>query len=159
MEDIKTEKKIFNQRIDIYGQALVIYVFVLVIFLIFYGTLNNGEFKILFSPILIIMIGIIIIGAIMLFTAIIKRKQIIIYENKIEIRNRFRSLVFRVDDIQKLNISRSPAKVVNESAYFVKIKLKRKKKFILVRVASFNGYKELIVCFDDIMKRFLELKR
>ena len=158
MEDIKT-KKIFNQRIDIYGQALAIYVFVLLIFLVFYGTLKEGEFIILFNPLLIIMVGIILIGAAMLLTAIIKRKQIIIENDKIEIRNRFKSLVFSIDEIQRLKINRSPAKVVNENAYFIKIKLKRKKKSILVRVASFNDYKELVVCFDDIMKRFLELRK
>ena len=150
---MKTDKKIFTQRLDIYGQALAIYVFVLIIFSVFYGTLESGEFRFVFSPLLIMMFGIILIGAFMLLLAAIKRKHIIIENNIIAIVSRFHSVKFSIEDISKIHINKS-----TKNNIFVRIKLKRKKKNMLIRTASYNDSKELIKAFNGVIKEHLLIK-
>ena len=160
MNEKQDNKKIFTQRIDIYGQALAIYVFLLAIFLVFYGTLEDGEFIIVFSPLVIFILGIVCVGAFMLLLAAVKRKQIIIEDTEnITIRNRFHSVNFNINDISKITINKSPSGVLKEDACFIRIKLKKKKKIMFVRVASFTDYKELIIAFEDIMKKHLEIMK
>lgn len=148
----ETNSRIFNQRLDFYGQSLAAYVIVLFMFLIFYGTLEDGgTFKLkVFTPIIILMLAIVVITVILLIIATIKRKRIIISDNSITFQNRAFSRRFEHDDIQRIKINRSLSEVVKEDASFVRIKFKNKKKSILVRTASFDKDKELLGCFVEI---------
>jgi hypothetical protein len=153
-----TSRKIFTQRLDIHGQALAIYVVLLVVFLVFYGSVDSGEYHIkLFSPLIILMLGIVVISSIMLIVTAIKRKQIITDGDLIEIKNRFHSKKFYISNIQRMHISNSPSKLIKGEAGFVRIKLKNRKKIIFIRTASFNDDKELLNFFLEI-KNSLNIK-
>lgn len=149
------EQKKFNQRIDFYGQALAAYIVILVIFLVFYGTLEDGNFTfaVVFSPLVILMLVIIIGTAILLLLAAVKRKTIIIDDNSITFKNRFFENKIDFNEIEKIKINRSPSKIVKDDARFVRIKIKNKKKIILVRTASFDNDKELLACFTEMKNK------
>jgi hypothetical protein len=148
------EQKKFNQRIDFYGQALAAYVVVLVIFLVFYGTLEDGNYTLaIFSPLVILMFVIIIGTAILLLLAALKRKMIIIDDNSMILKNRFFEKKIDFNEIEKIKINKSPSKIVRDNARFVRIKIKNKKKFILVRTASFHNDRELLHCFIEIKSK------
>ena len=151
----ESKPKVFKQRLDFYGQALAAYLIVLIPFLVFHSTLDEGILSFnLFSPLVILMLVIIFITLILFITAIIKRKTIIIDDNSITFQNRFLSKKFNFDDIQRIKINKSPSNVVKNDARFVRIKIKNKAKILLVRTASFdkNKDKELLHCFIDIAK-------
>ena len=155
----ENKPKIFKQRLDFYGQALGVYLLVLVGFLIFAGLTNDGVLTLkVFSPIVILMLLIILITLILFVNATVKRKTIIIDEKSITIQNRFFERKVNFNEIQKIRIIRSPSNVVNfnqvqRDARFVKIKIRNIKKNLLVRTASFDKDKELLNCFIDIQKQ------
>jgi hypothetical protein len=149
-----TQTKIFKQRLDFYGQSLAVYVLVLVIFLIFHGTIQGGEFTFsMFSPLVVLMSAIIAITIIMLIIATVKRKQVIIDDETITIKSRIYEKTFSYNDIRWIKITRSPSSAVKRQASFVRIKFKGRKKSILIRTASFYNEIELLDCLSDIKRK------
>lgn len=146
------EPKVFTQRLDFYGKSLAAYVFVAVIFVVVKLTLVGTSMKIEISPILMIMIAIILITAFMLLVAAIKRKTIIFDNDKIIFRSRFYNKSILYSDILYLKINNSPTRFVKNDASFVRLKIKGRKKFILLRTASFNEDEELLSLFKQLRK-------
>jgi len=145
--------KIFKQRLDFYGQALGVYLLVLVLFLVFRGISDDGILTVkVFSPIVILMLLIIIITLILFVIATVKRKTIIIDDNSITVQNRFFERKINFNEIQRIKIIRSPSSAVKNDARFVRIKIRNKKKTLLIRTASFDKNKELLNCFINISK-------
>jgi len=156
---VENKLKIFKQRLDFYGQALGIYLLVLVFFLIFLGATNEGILTVkIFSPIVILMLLIIIITLVLFVNATVKRKTVIIDEDSITVKNRFLERKVDFKDIQRIKIIKSPSNVVNfnyshRDARFVRIKVKNIKKTLLIRTASFDKSQELLNCLVEISKK------
>lgn len=149
----ENKPKVFKQRLDFYGKALGTYLLVLIFFLVFLGISNDGVLTLkIFSPIVILMLLIIITTLVLFANATVKRKIIIIDKNSITFQNRFFERKVNFSDIQRIKIIRSPSNIVKNNARFVRMKIKKKKKTLLIRTASFDKDKELLTCFIKINK-------
>jgi len=104
------------------------------------------------------MVAIVLLSAIMLIIAALKRKQIILFEDTIEIKNRFHSKKFKINDIRRIKITNSPTKLIKGEAGFVRIKLKNKKKIIFIRTAPYNNNIELLNFFIEIRNTIINKK-
>jgi hypothetical protein len=148
---------IFRQRLDIYGQALAIYVVLFVVFAVFRGTIEEGEFSIkLFTPVVMLMFAIVLISCFTLIMAAVKRKEIIWTEDYLEVRNRFHIKHIPFSDIVGLKITSSPTRYIRGEAGFVRIKIRNKKKIVFIRSASYWKNRELLKLFDKLQERFVE---
>ncbi len=151
MENQANNEKKFTQRLDFYAQAIAAYSIILVIFLVLYGIINEGTITLaLHKPVVILMIVFIFITASMLLITSIYRRQIIIGENYIIFKNRFNIKKIDFSDIVSVKIGKSPTKVMNNNASIVRIKVKNKKKFYMIRTASFDHDKELYTALCEI---------
>jgi len=147
-------EKVFSQRLSFYGKALVIYIFILVVFIILRGAIIDGKLTlVLYDPVILLMLIVISITSIVLLIATIRKRQIIISEDYLIFKNRFISRKYDIGEIKYIKIMRSPSKVVNNSASIIRIKLKNKKKVFIIRTAAYIEDAELLKTFANLRNK------
>lgn len=145
----------YKFKLDFYYNMLLVYLLFMVIYLVIRGTFEDGSFQIVLKDPIIYFIAIfVIIFAVILLINKIKNGEILIYDNRLEIKNRFGTKTILFDDIlfvkfskekRKFDESKSPHKIV-------RLKLKRRKRFLRIRLADYNDE-------NSLYQEFIKLSR
>ncbi|HRE39706.1 MAG TPA: hypothetical protein PLG90_00075 [Ignavibacteria bacterium] len=142
---METPRK-YKFKLDFYYNMLLIYLLFMGIYMVVRGTFEDGSFQVVLKdPIIYIVAIFIIIFAVILLINKIKNGEILIYEDKIEIKNRFGTKTILFDDILFIKFSKEKRKFDESKSQhkIVRLKLKRRKRFLRIRLADYNNEKAL----------------
>jgi hypothetical protein len=149
-------QKIFKYKLDFYYKSLIIYLMTLIIYIIIKGDFFNERFEVVIQDPIIYVIAIFIsFFIIVLISNAILSREIIIDEDKIIFKNRFREREIKKNDILLVKFSKQK-KIRTEKrsdVRLVKLKLKNKRRYIRVRLNDFQDEKELVNEFRILAKK------
>lgn len=148
--------KTFKSRQDYYYKLLVIYFVFLIVYSMMKGTFLAKEFTLEFhDPIIYITLFFIFFTFIAYLISIIKSKELLFFENRFEIKNRFTKREVFFKDIVFLKFSRERRKYKDGKSNVrrVRIKIMNRKKLFRIRLSEFSDEKRLYEEFHKIVKQ------
>lgn len=148
--------KTFKSRQDYYYKLLVIYFVFLIVYSMMKGTFLAKEFTLEFhDPIIYITLFFIFFTFIAYLISIIKSKELLFFENRFEIKNRFTKREVFFKDIVFLKFSRERRKYKDGKSNVrrVRIKIMNRKKLLRIRLSEFSDEKRLYEEFHKIVKQ------
>lgn len=140
------KKKVFVQRLDFYWKFLSIYAIVFILYALLKGTIDDGNISIILKdPILILFAVFIIISALGLLLNWYKQRTIIIDNDSITFKSRFREKKYLDKEIIRIAFGRIKASQSRsrKSYRVIKIKAPNRRRVIKIRPMSFWDDKDL----------------
>jgi hypothetical protein len=135
----------FHQRLDFYWQSIAIYAVVLLLYGLFKGSLEKGEFTIaLYDPVVILMSLFMLASAIGLAVNYYKNKSVTVGKDYLIFRTRLHEKRFTAGDIIRIGIKREKPMKMHNRFSVIKIKVKSRRRVIRIRPSSFWNEPELI---------------
>ncbi|MBI3260098.1 MAG: hypothetical protein HYZ54_11570 [Ignavibacteriae bacterium] len=148
----KLDEKVFSHRIDFYWQAIAMYSIALVIYSFLRGTIAEGQLSITLKDPIVLLLGAFVVatGIGALISQYMKRK-LIISDDAIIIRNRFREKIVNISQIQRIAFGRE--KRFERGAYrIIKIRIAGRRRLMRIRPSVYDNEPGLIAAL-------LQLKR
>lgn len=148
----KNQNKKFSRRLDFYWKYIAVYAIAIIVYAMIKGTIENRSLTVmLVDPVVILLAVFIFLTAMGLFIESSKRKEIIVGEDFVVFRNRFRQRKFTKDEIMYIYIGRERAKYTGKFR-IIKVKVKNRKRPILLRPSSFWNENELVTAFAKLKR-------
>ena len=142
MEQNQTKKYAYN--VDFYWKSLAMYGAALLLYAVLKGTIEEGTLSIaLFDPIVLLLGFFVILSTIALFVNRYTKRTIIIGDDFIAFRNRFRERIFRINVIKSI-VLRKERRFTMNSLKVVKIFIIGKRRPLRLRPSLFEHEQELI---------------
>lgn len=148
----KLEEKVFSHRIDFYWQAIAMYSVALVAYSLLRGTIAEGQLSVTLKDPIVLLLGafVVVTGIGALISQYMKRK-IIVREDAIIIRNRFREKVVNISQIQRIAFGRE--KRFERGAYrIIKVRIAGRRRLMRIRPSAYDNEPGLVTAL-------LQLKR
>jgi len=148
-------KRIYKARLDFYYKLLVIYFMFLVVYLLIKGNFGTKEFTIVIhDPILYITFFFILYTSVILIVNMIKGKEIEFMNDKIILKNRFRTKVILYSDIISIKFSKEKERFNDNKSTVrrIRIKLLNRKRLMRIRLSEFYDEIKLINEFKSVQK-------
>ena len=154
MTDHKNKEVYYPLRLDFYWRAISLYLIAAIIYAFVKGAFEIGSITIqLKDPVIILLSIFIVISGVSLFFSWYAQREIIIGENYLEFKNRFRSKRIEGKNIVSIVFGRE---VISKGGRtrrlpirIVKIKLKDESRIIKFRISTYQDSKKLL---EDILK-------
>ncbi|KAA0207705.1 MAG: hypothetical protein OZ913_08340 [Ignavibacteriaceae bacterium] len=149
------EQRIYKYNLDFYYKSLILYLVFLILYVLLKGSFGEEKFEVVFKDPLIYIVSIFIIFFLVLMvSAYIRRREIVIDQDRFLIRNRFGERVILFSDIVFMKFSRQ----LKERRYrgavrLVKIKLRGRKRPLRIRLGEFENESRLYKEFTEINKQ------
>lgn len=140
------KQSVFHQRIDFYWQYIAVYSLILIVYGMLRGTIRKDTVSVVLSdPIIILLAAFILGSAISMLVIVYRRKTIIIGQDFITFKNRFRERKHSIKEISSITIGKEKLIKVRRGAFkVIKIMLYNRSKPIRIRPSSFNNEKSLV---------------
>ncbi len=152
MNDNQNNKSIFKYNMSFYYQSTIIYFVVFMIYAIIRGEFFEDTFILITKdPIIYFFAIIVMISLISLLYNIFKNKHLEISKSGISFVNRFRTRVFKKEEISSISISRRRDSSKRNVFRFVKVRLKNRRRPIIIRPYDYENE-------NDLINRIQELK-
>lgn len=153
IENSNSKEVSFKQRLDFYWQSIALYSLALIIYSILIGTIDKSTFSVkLFDPVVILLCIFIVITTFVLLINLYKKKVIIIGNDYIIFKSRFREKKYYLNEILNISITREKVGKIQDALRIIRISLTTRKSPIIIRNSSFNDDEQLL---DE----FLRLRR
>lgn len=151
MESTNINNKQFNQRLDFYWQALLIYFAMMVIYSIARGSFlaKNIDF-IINDPLVELFCLFIFVSLVSYFIKYINNRSIIIGEDYFILKNRFREKKYNLNDIKKIFLGRESKIQNRDSSRIVIVKLNTRRRKLRIRPAAYWDDKELFEALNKL---------
>lgn len=146
--------KIFKYKLDFYYQSALMYLVTLVAYGGIRGSLVEKEFiYVMNDPILYVIIFFVLMSIGALVLNYVRNRRLVVSDDSISFKNRFRERTIEVDHIEWMHIGRE--RLVQTSGRFqvVLIKLTNKRRAIRIRVGRYEEEKDLINEMTRIAQR------
>lgn len=148
------EAKTFNKRNDFYWQSTAVYALALIFYVLLRGTIYEWTVSfVLLDPVALLFACFIVISLFGLVYSLYKNHKIIVGNDFIIFKTRFREKKYTLDNIQKISFSREKVSRVRWHFNVIKIKVDSRKRFIRIRPSSFQNEKELIKSIQSLQEK------
>jgi hypothetical protein len=135
---------VHKYRMDFYYQSLVIYLLFFVIYVIIRWSSEENIGAVLDDPIFYILLIFIVFFLIIVTYNIIRSPMIILKQDRIIFKNRFRSREVMFSDIINVKIGRRRNRQEEVTYRIIKLKLRHRRKQLKIRANDFERGAELI---------------
>ncbi len=154
METINRENKQFNQRLDFYWQALLIYFTMVVIYSFTRGSLLAHNFDYILNDPLVELFGLFILVSIISYLfKYFTNRSIIIGDDFFILKNRFREKKYELSDIKKIFFGKENKMRNRDSSRIVVIKLASRRRKLRIRPAAYWDDKELFEALGKLKSK------
>lgn len=147
--DLKNEIKLesvmeFHQRLDYYWQSNMIYAVILLVYTSIRGLMSEDFVYFLkHDPIILLFLIIISLSLLNMFFTRFKSNSIIVADDYLIIKNRFRENRYSLNDIDDIRFYKEKIFRTREILGYFKIKVKSRKRIIRLRATSYWNDKAL----------------
>lgn len=156
-KDIKTVE--FVQSIEFYWRAIAAYSIILIFYMLAFGTISEGTFAInATNPVVILLMMIIIGTAISMLYRFSRKRAIIMGDNFIIFKSRFKEKKYELDDIIQILFAKEKIFKSTNKKHIIKIRVKQRKLMIRIRPSSFEDDDALVKMLRDLAKKLKERK-
>lgn len=136
-------------RLDYYWKAISFYAVATLVYSVVRGIYTfsheDGSIKVvLYDPIMILLLLFICGSAMTLLVNWWMRRSIVINNDSIVFRNRFRQRTIHASDIEQMTIGKEKRVKVRGAFKLIKIRLKSRRRLLRIRTSSFNNERELV---------------
>lgn len=146
MEKNKLPEKRFTRRLDFYWQYMTVYLIILVVYSVLIGSINEGTITMDFhNPVVLLLFAFIVLTSLNLLFDWFKKKTIIIGNDYIIFKTRFKERRYNKSDISKIAIGKKA--IPGGTAFslrMIKIRVKDRKYLIRIRPHAYWDEKEMI---------------
>lgn len=138
------QSHIYHYSVDFYWKSLAMYAAALLTYAIFKGSIEEKTLSIaLTDPIVLLLGGFVILSGVSLFVNQYARRVIIIEDNSIIFKNRFRERKVNISEIKSITLVKDrPFRMSTLSA--VKIKIQGRRRALRLRPSLFENEHSLI---------------
>lgn len=147
-------ERVFTYRLDFYWKAISLYAGALICYALVRGlkeSLNDGRIElVIYDPLLILLFAFVVGSALTLLITWYMRRTLIVGEDYITFRNRFRERTIRLSDIMRIGIGREKLIKVRGSFKLVKIRLASRRRLLRIRTSSFYNERELVEALHQL---------
>ncbi len=145
-------KSVFRYNVSFYYQSTIIYFIVFVLYVIVRGEIVDNSYTLVIKdPILYLLAIIVVISILTLLLNLYKKRHIEISQNGIVFINRFKRKEIPLDKIESVKLTKERRAAQSKAFQLIILKLKSRKRRLLIRPTDYEN-------FDELIKRFLELK-
>jgi len=151
---INTEEKTvgFFKRLDFYWKFISVYAVAIIVYAILKGSIQEWTVTVmLLDPVVILLTVFILLTTFGLVFESFKKQMLIVGDDFVVFKNRFRERRFTSDEISKLLIGRERAKYTGQFR-IIKLKLTTRKRPIIIRPTSYWNETKLIESFINLKK-------
>jgi hypothetical protein len=140
-----TPEEVFAYRLDFYWQAIAFYASTLLLYAVLKGSIVSGTLTLALNDPIVMVFGVLTIGSI-LFSGInwYMRRSVVVSDNALEFRNRFRTRIFTRHEVVSISITKR--KVAREGGAYrvVKIRLANRRRLLRLRPSLYSNEVELV---------------
>ncbi|MBX7153589.1 MAG: hypothetical protein K1X91_01420 [Bacteriodetes bacterium] len=144
----------FTYRLDIYWRAISMYAVALILYGLVRGVMGglpDATIKIvLLDPVLILLFAFVAGSSLALLVNWYMRREIIVTDNAIIFKNRFRERTIPLSSIDRIQIGREKIIKVRGAYKLVKIRLNTRRRLLRIRTSSFNNEHALVECLTNL---------
>lgn len=143
------QEQVFKRRNDTYYITLLVYVAFLALYILVTGTIEDNTVKFGFKDPVVYIVGIFILHALaMLLTSMVRNRRLVITEDSLIFRSRFRERRVPYSDIERITLKRDRRKPNDGSFAVLKVHVADqrrgvRRRAVRVRVANYEHEKEL----------------
>jgi hypothetical protein len=146
--------KVFNQRLDFYWQSIAVYAIVVCAYIATKVIVKNIAIADAFHDPIVILLSFFIVYSLVSFVSKFYRlKTIIIGENNITFRNRFRETSYDLDNIERIFIGKERKFNSKQRYRIIKIKLKNRITAIRIRPSTYWDDAELLESITHLKQK------
>jgi hypothetical protein len=152
--------KVFKYKLDFYYLSALIYLITLVAYGGIRGSLIEKEFiYVVNDPILYVIGFFVLISLVALVLNVIRNRKLIVRENAIIFKSRFRERRVDAHDIEWMHIGRERLVQTGGRFQVVVFKLRRRRRWIRIRAGRYEKDKELVLEMNRIAQLVPHRKR
>ena len=141
---MNTQQHVFKRRNDTYYITLLAYVAFLALYIFITGTVTDDTVEFGFRDPVVYIVGIFILHAlVMLLTSAVRNRRLILTNDSMIFRSRFRERSIPYDDLERITLKRDRRKPNDGSFAVIKMKVSGRRRVVRVRVANYEHEKEL----------------
>ncbi len=143
---VKETKKVFTQRLDFYLQYIALYSVILLVYSVIKGSIDEGTLTLaLTDPIVLLLAALVIGSSISMIYNYYRGLSIIIGEDYITFKSRFREKSYTLDNIIFIHFAREKLlKTQGTTFRVIKIKIKSRKMAVKIRPGLFWDEEKLV---------------
>ena len=154
MSDNQNKKNIFKYNMSFYYQSTIIYFVVFIIYAIIRGEFFEDTFILITKdPIIYFFAIIVMISLISLLYNIYKNKYLEISSSGISFADRFKTRIFKREEISAISISKRRDSSKKNVFRLVRIKLKNRKRPIIIRPYDYENENDLINLIQELKSK------
>jgi hypothetical protein len=143
--NIPTNEKVFERRYDHYWKYLAVYSIALMIYSFVKGTIVDHTFSLVWKePIFLLISFFMLYSLLSLGYNMYKKMSIIIGDDFIELRNRFRIKRYQKNELLKIAVGKERQINIREQFKIIKFKVEGRRRIIRIRPSSFYHSNELL---------------
>lgn len=147
-------EKAFKYKLDFYYQQALIYLITLILYVGLRGSFIEDSFLLVFKdPIIYIILFFVLVSFIILLLNIIRKRKLIIAEDKIIFSNRFHQHEINISDIEWIYIGRERSVKTAGRSQVIVLKLKGRLRLYRIRLGRYEHQKELLQILNERVKQ------
>jgi hypothetical protein len=141
----------FRYKLDFFYQVSLIYLITILVYIGIRGTFIEDRFEFIYrDPLVYIMVFFLLLAFGMLISNRIRNRRIIVEENIIRFKNRFKEWDLPIDEIEWMHVTRERGAITAGRMQVIVIKRKNKRRLLRLRIGRYERPDELIA----VMKSF-----
>lgn len=146
-------EKAFKYKLDFYYQQALIYLITLILYAGLKGSFIEDSFSLVFKDPIIYIILIFVFGSfIILLLNIIRKRRLIITEDKIIFSHKFHQHEVNLSDIEWIYIGREKSVKTAGRSQMIVFKLKGRLRLYRIRLGRYEHQKELLQLLNERVK-------
>ena len=150
-DNMENPKSIFKYNMSFYYRSTIIYFIVLVLYIIIRGEFVEDSFKLITKDPLLYFLGIIVVSSVLsLLYNLFRNKHIEISDDGISFIDRFKTRIFKTDQIELIKFTRQRRTVNTREFKNVRIKINSRVRTIFVRLSDYENQNELLKRFEEL---------
>ncbi len=148
-------ERAFKRRHDFYYITLLVYVAFLAMYIFITGTVSDSTVQFGFKDPVVYIVGIFILHAmIMLLVGIVRNRRLVLTEDAMMFRSRFRERRIPYDDIERISFKRDRRKPNDGSFAVLKMHVAGRRRVVRIRVANYEHEKELYQALKKLKSEY-----
>lgn len=154
MNNGENKRRIFKYNLSFYYKSIIIYFLVLILYGVIRGEFIEDSFTLITrDPILYFLAIILIVSVAALVYNLIRNMYIEISDLEIVFADRFKSKVYKVEQVKKIKFSRQ-VRTSNSPAFrTAKIKVNGRVRPIIIRFSDYENQDELLLRMEELKSK------
>jgi hypothetical protein len=144
-------ERMFRYKLDFYYQSALIYLVTLIVYGGIRGSLVEATFEfVLDDPLMYVIVAFVLISFVTLALNAIRRRQLVVTDDALTFRSRFKERRVPVKDIEWMHVGREARVQTGGRFQVIVFKLKDRRRLFRIRVGRYERDRELIVEMNRI---------